>query len=244
MGSRTPRAPGGQLGTVKAVVDWVASLSMVAVAVALLTGYVKIDFGSTSPRTTVSAEPRGLPAEPVELRGIRLGDERAKAVLIVFSDFDCPFCRQFARAAWPRLMSEYVRSGRLQVAFVNLPLTAIHPRAEELAQAAVCAARQGAFEAAHDSLFLSDPATRDWTVVLDYPDLDRPTIERCMAADGRAAVDRDLEFAKDLAVSATPTLMFGSLMPDGKVRIVLRRDGAMSFDELSTVIARTLVVED
>jgi protein-disulfide isomerase len=153
-------------------------------------------------------------------------------------------CRQFATGAWPRLLADYVRPGRVQVVFRNLPLESIHPRARELATAAVCADRQGTFEVVHDRLFLERPADPDWSVLANVPGLDFPQFAHCVESSGSAAVDRDVEFAKSLSVSATPTLMFGTLTTEGKSRILLRRDGAMSMDEIKSVLARALSVED
>ena len=76
------------------------------------------------------------------------------------------------------------------------------------------------------------------------PGLAVPQFAHCVESSGSAAVDRDVEFAKSLSVSATPTLMFGTLTTEGKSRILLRRDGAMSMDEIKSVLARALSVED
>jgi len=234
-----------RLPKLKAGLDWIASLSMVALAGLLLTGQMKVGFSSESSRRgAAAAELAGLPSDPVALDGIRIGDRAAKAVVIVFSDFECPFCRQFATGTWPRLLTDYVRPGLVQVVFRNLPLESIHPRARELATAAVCADRQGAFEVVHDRLFLERPADSDWSSLANVSAINRATFSQCMESTGNAVVNRDIEFAKGLSVSATPTLMFGTLAPDDKARIVLRRDGAMSMDEIKSVLARALSVED
>lgn len=233
-----------RLPAIKAGLDWVASLSMVALAGLLLTGQLKIGLSSTSARPSAAAEQPGLPLDPVDLDGIRIGDRATTAVVIVFSDFECPFCRQFAKGAWPRLVADYVRPGLVQVVFRNLPLESIHPRARELAAGAVCADRQGTFEVVHDRLFFESPADSDWSILANVPGIDRPLFAQCMKSSGNAAVARDIEFASNLSVSATPTLMFGTLVPGDKARIVLRRDGAMSMDEIKSVLARALSVED
>jgi len=141
-------------------------------------------------------------------------------------------------------LADYVRPGLVQVVFRNLPLESVHPRARELAVGSVCADRQGAFEVVHDRLFLESPAYSDWSSLANVPGIDRPEFAQCMESSGNAAVSRDIEFAKSLSVSATPTLMFGTLTIDGKSRIVLRRDGAMSMDEIKSVLARALYMEN
>jgi protein-disulfide isomerase len=73
--------------------------------------------------------------------------------LIVYGDYECPFCAQ---------LELRLRQLPLRVAFRHFPVRASHPRAQAAAHAAEAAAAQGAFWAMHDSLFddqgrLEDP---------------------------------------------------------------------------------------
>jgi protein-disulfide isomerase len=73
--------------------------------------------------------------------------------VIVYGDYECPFCA----AVEVRL-----RALPLRVAFRHFPVRASHPRALPAARAAEAAAAQGAFWAMHDALFddqgrLEDP---------------------------------------------------------------------------------------
>ena len=57
---------------------------------------------------------RGSPLENTFIRiagSPVLGDERAKLVLVEFSDYQCPFCGDFARQTFSRLTDEYVKNG-------------------------------------------------------------------------------------------------------------------------------------
>ena len=77
----------------------------------------------------------------------RRGDPAAR-LIIVYTDFECPFCA----ALHARL-----RDRPLQVIFRHFPVRSSHPRAWAAAAAAEAAARQGAFWRMHDRLF-ADPA--------------------------------------------------------------------------------------
>jgi protein-disulfide isomerase len=73
--------------------------------------------------------------------------------VIVYGDYECPFCA----AAEVRLRAREVR-----VVFRHFPIRSSHPRAPAAAHAAEAAAEQGAFWEMHDSLFgdqgrLEDP---------------------------------------------------------------------------------------
>ncbi len=82
-----------------------------------------------------------------------LGNDDAKITIIEFSDFQCPFCKQFYTDTLPQLKSEYLDTGKAQLTFRHYPLTSIHPNAETAHRASECANEQGKFWEYHDLLF-------------------------------------------------------------------------------------------
>ena len=79
-------------------------------------------------------------------------DGRADAPLelVMYGDFQCPFCS----AAQPILRRVRERlDGRLRFAFRHFPLTEVHPDAQRAAEASEAAAAQGAFWPMHDALY-------------------------------------------------------------------------------------------
>jgi protein-disulfide isomerase len=84
------------------------------------------------------------------------GSPNAKVWMVMASDFQCPFCKEFHDQTYKRLMSEYVATGKVRVAFLNHP-GSMHPYAVVAAEAAMCAGMQDKFWQMHDSLF----ATQD-----------------------------------------------------------------------------------
>ena len=57
------------------------------------------------------------------------GRDAATITIFEFSDFQCPFCRQFWNETLPSLEREYIRTGKARLIFINLPLPGIHPNA-------------------------------------------------------------------------------------------------------------------
>ena len=82
------------------------------------------------------------------------GDANAKTWVVIASDFQCPFCKQWHSETYENFLKEYVRNGKVKVAYVNFPLNQ-HQNAVIAAQAAMCAAAQNKFWQYHDALFNS-----------------------------------------------------------------------------------------
>jgi protein-disulfide isomerase len=92
-------------------------------------------------------------AAPPPLESRSKGSPRAPVTVYEMSDFQCPYCRQFALETFPRLERDYIRSGKVRWVFINFPLTSVHQHASAAAQLALCAARQQGFWRVHDLLF-------------------------------------------------------------------------------------------
>src|SRR5687767_8420659 len=96
--------------------------------------------GTTDP--TIAAADKGRIA----------GEDAAKTWVIIASDFQCPFCRQWHSESYKALVDEYVRTGKVKVAYINYPLGQ-HQNAVPTALAAMCASAQNKFWQYHDALF-------------------------------------------------------------------------------------------
>src|SRR6266540_4967672 len=81
-----------------------------------------------------------------------MGDSAARTWVIVVSDFQCPYCKQWHDDTYAAFRDEYVKSGKVRFAYINYPLNS-HQNAWPSAYAAMCAAAQGKFWEMHDALF-------------------------------------------------------------------------------------------
>jgi protein-disulfide isomerase len=118
-----------------------------------------------------------------------LGPEDAPITVVVFSDFQCPFCARLR----PTIHALAERHGDVRVVFRQLPLE-MHPLARPAAKAALAAHRQGKFWELHDALFsgrrgveADDLEATAQEVGLDMDrwnaDRDDPAIEQMIAED-------------------------------------------------------------
>jgi protein-disulfide isomerase len=154
-----------------------------------------------------------------------LGASDARVTVVVFSDFQCPFCGKMA----PIVRSVAARySDRVRFAFKNFPLGG-HPDAAKAAEAALCAGEQNRFWEMHDVLFknqqqLGVGRLRGYARSLG---LDSHRFDDCIDSARQAAVvRRDASEGDSYGVAATPTTFVnGSLLV-----------GALSFEALSQAI--------
>jgi protein-disulfide isomerase len=103
-----------------------------------------------------------IPSQPIPIdKSPSLGVRTAPIVMIEYSDFECPYCRRFARETLPALTKEYIQLERLLLVFKHLPIDRIHKLATKAAEAAECSAHQGRFWEAHDRFFrIRGPSTK------------------------------------------------------------------------------------
>jgi protein-disulfide isomerase len=120
------------------------------------------------------------------------GGTQAPATVLVFGDYQCPYTRRAERVL-ARLREDYGDS--LRVAFRNLPLTDIHPRALPAAVAAEAAALAGRFWEMHDTLFAHQDALGDADLPryadelgVDLAGADTAAISERLEADYRSAL--------------------------------------------------------
>jgi len=227
---------------------WRASLDVVAALAMIVASGFLIKASLDAPGPSRRAAPRPVPSRPVSLEGASiLGSTGAPAVLIVYSDFECPYCGRFARETLPLLQERYVKQGWLLIAFRHLPLERIHPFALTASTAAFCAGHAGLFWEMHDLLFenqgtLDDRTIREKAMALR---LDLETFDRCVnGAEAVEEVRRDAEEARGLGIASTPTMLVGSVPGNhgnnGRVKVIGRFDGHQAFEQLSVVIDRIL----
>jgi protein-disulfide isomerase len=196
--------------------------------------------GATTGKAAPSArrsEP-ALPADPISLTGAEvLGDRSAKAALIIYSDFQCPYCGKFARETLPAIQKQYVDTGKLLLAFRQFPLP-IHQFAERAAEASECAGRQGKFWPFHDQLFANQDGLDDVSLLekARVVGLQPEQFAQCLAGQTTAIVQDDKKGAGPRGVSGTPTFFAGAVLGDGRVKVSQRLTGALPLAQFQAVL--------
>ncbi len=133
------------------------------------------------------------------------GERGAPLQLVMFGDFQCPFCLGAQKSL--RRVREQLGE-RLLFAFRHLPIPERHPLAMLAAEASEAAAAQGRFWEYHDALYASQPKLSLETMLEIGRDLgldaDRLAAEIDSGAH-RDRIARDLASAAASAATGTPT---------------------------------------
>ena len=145
------------------------------------------------------------------------GDASAPVWVIVASDFQCPYCRIWHAETYPMLVKDYVRTGKIRLAYLNYPLNS-HRHAWPAAEAAMCASVQGMFWEMHDAIFTNQarwsqlPEARpmfDSLAVHKFA-LNPDEWESCMSGHATAAlIQADFERLRTAGVESTPSFFVG-----------------------------------
>jgi protein-disulfide isomerase len=154
-------------------------------------------------------------------RGRILGDSTAKVWLIMASDFQCPFCKQWHDVAFAGLMQDYVNKGKIQVAFLNFPLS-IHQFALPAAEAAMCAGVQNKFWPVHEGLFATQSkweSVKNPTPVFDSlataAGVNMTVYRQCISKHLTVPmIEADRDRARQTGANSTPTFI---VVPGGQV---------------------------
>jgi protein-disulfide isomerase len=217
------------MASARTVFDYTLTSVLVASALAVATVAVRREF---FPRTAPAAVRAidGWQALATERLPV-MGDAGAQSRVVLFSDFQCPYCRDLERKLSDALPGMH---GRVAVVRYDLPLTRVHAHAYQAAIAARCAARQGQAEAFDAALFGRD---------LDRPGLDFARIAgesgvRDLAAFIECArqpaiargVDADMALAHRLGIEGVPALIV-----DGKLYA-----GTMAASDLQALLSDAL----
>lgn len=136
--------------------------------------------------------------------------------IVLYSDFQCPFCQQFAGPI-REVVSKGIDGVKTNVVFKHFPLS-IHPNAQLAHQAAMAARAQGRFWEMHDLLFANTQRVqRD--DLLGYArklGLDVARFTKDLDSDDtKQAIAKDVEEGNRVGVTGTPSYSINGKLYSG-----------------------------
>lgn len=191
----------------------------------------------TSEPATVVAATTGT-VRPIDSTDYIRGNPNAPIMLIEYSDYDCPFCKQY-HDTLTQVINEYGVTGQVGWVYRQFPIAQLHPNAPKISQAALCVGELGgtsAFWKFSDSVFfgrkfdsftsvtkLDKYATEAGITLTDY--------QSCMSSGRHSdVIEAEIRDAFAAGVRGTPhtVLVFGN------EQAVL--DGALTYNALKGII--------
>ena len=188
---------------------------------------VRTDTAALTTAAAVAKDSDGVKADLARIQG----SPNAPVWVIEVSDFQCPFCKQWHDETYPVLRDEFVRTGKVRLAYVNFPL-AQHQYAWPAAESAMCAGAQGKFWEMHDALFntqskweaLPAPATF-FDSLARAQGVDVARWRQCVQSGKmKTWIQADHDRAQTAGAASTPSFMIGDKLLVGAQPIAeLRR---------------------
>lgn len=150
------------------------------------------------------------------------GDSGARVWLIIISDFQCPYCKQWHDASFAELQRDYVATGKVRMAFINFPLR-VHPNAVPAAEVAMCAGLQGKFWQMQNALYATQdrwaprsPVGPTLDSVAVTVGVDTQAVNACVAGHiPNALIESDYDRGERAGVRSTPTVIIGQQLLAG-----------------------------
>jgi len=150
---------------------------------------------------------------PIASRGYEVGSAKAPLTLIEYTDYQCPYCRQFQTATYEEIKKNYIDTGRLRFVTRDFPLD-MHDNAPRAAIAARCAADQGKFWELRQVMIINANQLQMSNLLTYAADLklDMGKFSACVTSDKyKADIAMDLAEGRAAGVTGTPTFVLGRM---------------------------------
>jgi protein-disulfide isomerase len=163
------------------------------------------------------------PAAPtratLNLEGFQmLGAKNAPITMVEFTDYQCPYCRQFHLTVFNELKKNFIDTGKVRFYSRDLPLDTLHPNAIRAAEAARCAADQGQFWTMRNVMG-ANPDKLDMDHLAGFATdlkLDTFAFRNCVESEKyKSAVQSDVLEATKIGAQATQSFVIGKSTPEG-----------------------------
>ncbi len=180
-------------------------LAFGGVVVGLVAALFLVGIGGSPSASEVEA------SYPVGYTPPAVGADSAPVEMVMWGDFQCPFCRRFDLVTLPALMDRYGATGELRVVWRNFENYGLE--SHDAAVAAHCAGEQDDFWEYHRTLYENQRGvntgafgTSSLQRYADEVGLDRAAFDTCLAGTGYdAVISADKKLGRSQGVSGTPT---------------------------------------
>lgn len=215
--------------------SWLSTPMAIVLAGALVAGAL---YASGSRGGAVAAAPQGsapaAAAAAVDVKDVKItasvpyiGRPNARLTMAYWSDYQCPFCKQFETVVLPTLIKEYVDTGKLRIVFKDFPFLGDDSTTAALYKYAVWEAYPDKFFLWQQAMFKSqddegDRGFGDEASILKLigtiPGMDANTLKALVAKNKDAYtknITEDRDEGAKMGIQGTPGFVIGNQMIAG-----------------------------
>ncbi len=160
-----------------------------------------------------------------------LGEVNAPIELLLFSDFECDYCRNFEQEVLPLLQENWIKTGKVKFVFKHFPLS-FHPGGVLAAQVSEYAKSKGKFWEMHDYLFQGQSLEGQLATVNAFSTtigLDSLVLNESLTnGTFLGTVGSDQQHAQIANITGTPTLVINNRV----------YEGYRTYEELNAILER------
>lgn len=151
---------------------------------------------------------------------------KAKVAIVGWTDFECPYCKQFHQATFDSIVKQYVDTGKAIFVLRNFPLSFHGEAAQKEANVALCVRDAGGDKAYFQ--FVGDIFSNTGTNGAGMLDdklfslaskygVKKAAFDACIAGKYKSVVEADTNDGSKAGVTGTPGFVIGTLGKDGTV---------------------------
>lgn len=185
------------------------SVAAAAVLALVLVGAQWFSVNRANPGSGLSADDAYFAGLP--MAGMTIGRADAPVLVEEYMDFQCPACQTASEVVVKPVIEKYVAEGQVRFAYRLFPF--LGPESVAAAQAAYCAATEGAFWPYQQVLFAQKASGNRGTFsdanlikFATQVGLDEAAFRECLnSEDARAYAQGSYERARQLGIPGTPT---------------------------------------
>lgn len=152
-----------------------------------------------------------------------IGDKNQASIAIIeYTDYECPYCKQFHSDTFPQIKTNWVDTGRIVYVVRDLPLSIHEPNATNKALAAECinsiAGHEVYFDIRSDLYDAQSGSVRELRSLIENKGVDTANFTSCLnQKEFQAEVEADVTAATEAGIFGTPGFIVGTLEDDGTI---------------------------
>lgn len=196
-----------------------AVLIAAATLAAIVIGASQVGAGDAT-KPAASPEPVATPEASlftgIEQQGAALGSPKARVTLVEYADLQCPYCAQWARDTLPTLVEDYVKTGKLRIAFNGMAF--VGPDSDKALRTAIAAGQAShLWDVVHGLYRSQGHENAGWVtdevvteIAAGVPGLDGETLlDARLESTVQADMERAAAAAQAAGVNSTPAFQVG-----------------------------------